>query len=154
MDWNKMKQGTKVMTNKQWNKRTEVIKRRYAKRILAKLTAIQTLLRAEGHITDEPAESCDDYRWSLLVDADKKMQNGIDITIQICESPEYDGTFAGITFRLDIVEFGGRILGEFSPYNWTEQVWVSITDREAIETRFRLLEDANISTIPDLIANP
>jgi hypothetical protein len=135
----------------------DAIRERYATRILGILTVIQSHLREAGFETDDPCDmSCDDYRWSLLVYRDGEPGNlsdaDVDITLEIAESLQFEGTEDGINFSIHVVETGGRILGTLCPYNYTPDVWVDAGDLDAIEARFRLVEDADHESIVELIA--
>jgi hypothetical protein len=133
------------------------IRERYASRIIGILTVIQSHLRGAGFETDDPCEmSSDDYRWSLLVYRDGTPGNlsdaDVDITLEIAESLQFEGTEDGINFSIHVVETGGRILGTLCPYNYTPDVWVDAGDSDAIEVRFKLVEDAHHESIVELIA--
>jgi hypothetical protein len=52
---------------------------------------------------------------------------------------------------VDIVEYSGAIIGGLCPYNYTDQVWVTLDDIAAIDRRFDLMMDADTSEIPALI---
>jgi hypothetical protein len=109
------------------------IKHKYQKRIMAILDRIASVLRAAGFNVEGPESwDCDDYRWVLLVDGK------VDISFKLCESEKYDGERGGVTFALDIVEVGGRIIGGLTPFSYSERCWVSRNDKEAVEERFPL----------------
>jgi hypothetical protein len=133
------------------------VKDRYAERIVRILERIRETLQDAGYQVAEPFDmTCDDYRWSMLVYVESEpegdVEDGdIDITFQIAESEQFDGTEDGINFSLDIVTVGGRILGGLTPYNYTGDVWVNLDDAEAIEQRFSILEQADPADILDLI---
>lgn len=133
----------------------EVLAKTYGERVLALLARVRDELVKEGFtIACEPGEMFgDDYRWSLLVqrpDTDDE-DNRVDITVQIAESRDYDGYDGGVSFTLDLVEWGGRILGGLAPYNYTDQCWVPMGRADEVEQRWSILEDSDVSTIPDLI---
>ena len=124
-------------------------------KMLAFLERIKTLLETDGYVVTGPHDMCDDmYAWSLTVrkfagDDDKNL---IDISLEIAEEREYDNPEGwGINFGLDITEYGGRILGGLSPYNYTPQVWVDSRDPLAVAARWRIIEDSDIGQIPDLM---
>jgi hypothetical protein len=138
----------------------EQVKDKYAARILAVMNCIRTELQDAGFTVDEPWFSDgDDYRWEMVVHladtpagAETEIHDDdVDIAFKICESQEYDGTDAGVNFALDIVEFGGRVLGGLCPFNYSEDVWVPLDSEDAIEERFRIMEQADTSAIPSLI---
>ena len=147
------------MTTATWNDRAEEIKDRYAGRIVTVLESIRAELQEAGYQVDEPADfSGDDYRWSMLVRVGSKPDeppgNGdVDITLQIAESMQFEGTADGINFSLEIVEWGGRILGGLTPYNYTPDVWVSLDDADAIEMRFSIFEEADPADIIALLGS-
>lgn len=109
------------------------------------LTAIAESLREDGWKVGEVCDmSCDDYRYSILVsqyDANPEELNedDVDITFEICESEEYDGTENGVNFAVSVVTVGGSIIGGLTPYNYTDRCWVSVGDVEAVEERFNIL---------------
>jgi hypothetical protein len=125
------------------------IKKKYRKRIMAILERIADVLRVAGFRVEGPWDlSSDDYWWSLLAHVDGVK---IDVSFKICESEQYDGERGGVNFALDIVEEGGRIIGGLTPFNYTDRCWVSRRDRQAVEERFRILEQADANDIPQLL---
>ena len=135
---------------------TEQIKDKYNDRIMAIMRRIASALKDDGHLIEGPDFwDGDDYRWTLLVhtdgEASEVSQDDIDIAFKICESEEYDGSEGGVNFALDIVEVSGRIIGGLTPFNYSDRCWVDREDAEAVEERFRILEQADEADIPALI---
>jgi len=65
---------------------------------------------------------------------------GLAVTLSMGLAFEYgDEPEDGITFRIDAVAEGGRILAQLAPYNYTPECWVSASDPEAVEERFALI---------------
>ena len=125
------------------------IKNKYEKRIMAILERIADVLRETGFGVEGPWDlSSDDYWWALLADVDGVR---VDVSFKICESEQYDGEKGGVNFTLDIVEEGGRIIGGLTPFNYTDRCWVGRKDKQAVEERFRLLEQADETDIPPLL---
>ena len=119
------------------------INRKYRPRILAILNKVAELLRSHKFQVVGPTDMADDtYAYSLFVKSRK-----IDIRFTICESEHWDGEKGGVSFQLDITEFGGRVLGGFCPLNYTDKVWVSRKDKDAVEERFKLMERMDITEI-------
>jgi len=117
----------------------EAVKDRYSDRILAILARIRDALRGAGLQCDDPeAMHCDRFEWSLGV-GPTKPRDGV-VNFSITEEPDYEGEGTGITFHLTILEDGGRVLGVFSPFNFTPDVWIDVADADAIEDRFALFE--------------
>jgi len=125
----------------------EQIKTKYEPRILVILNAMRTALNEAGHNCGESFDmSSDDYRWSMIINGDDG-SNGINISFIIAESEYWDGEENGVNFMVDVVEFGGRMLGGLCPYNYSNKVWVSRDDEDAIEERFRIFEQADPADI-------
>jgi hypothetical protein len=127
-------------------------------RARALLLRIAEVCLSAGMTADsEPIDLTDDsYRWSLRVwraGADRTNENCIDVTVEMAEAREYgdDDEPYGVNFGVDIVEWGGTVIGGLSPFNYTPEVWIDARDSSAMDERFALLERANIDSIPDLI---
>lgn len=133
------------------------VKTEYEARILAFLRQCAKACRDAGLVVTEPADmSDDDYRWAFTAyrSTDRDLDSAVDVTLQIAEAREYgDEPESGINFGLDIVEFGGRILGGFAPHNYTEQCWIDAGDAEAVESRWGLFESVDVAGVPEQITN-
>ena len=128
------------------------IVKKYQARIKRILKNIRDVIVKAGHpVTSvEFLDGDDGYSWCIFVgDLDKG--KGIDITFKLCESYQYDASDDGINFALDMVEYGGRILGSFSPYNYTKQVWVNPRNKQAVEARFCLMEQCDADGVLKII---
>jgi len=136
---------------------TEQIAKRYKRRICAVLNAIAAALRDAGYLVDDPCDlSCgDDYRITFIVhrdgDINEYSSEDIDVSLEVCASEDFDGEIGGVNFSLTVVEIGGRILGGLTPYNYTPQVWVDRKDKQAIEERFVIFEEADPDGVVELI---
>lgn len=117
---------------------TEHLKTAYEPKILAILTKVAEEARARGYDCSEPDEWTDEcYKWNAIVHPKgKDYDEGVDVSIEIAESTAYDGTDEGVSFRVDLVCYGGRILGSFAPYNYTPEVWVPHDDEDAVAARW------------------
>ena len=117
----------------------------YKAQISIILTGIAEVLREDGWKVGEVCDmSCDEYSYSILAsqyDANPEELNegDVDITFEICESEEYDGTENGVNFAVQVVTVGGSIIGGVTPYNYTDDCWVDVNDSEAVAERFGLL---------------
>lgn len=127
----------------------------YAARIIVFLKRVQTAARALGYTFRQgPYEvSYDEYRWELV---GRRPGGGpedlVDFSLTIAEAASYgDEPAEGINFAFDVVGYGGRLLGGITPYNYTPQVWVRVDDTAAVEARFRLIEEADLSTLTTLL---
>lgn len=135
----------------------EAVAVKYDERAMALLKRISAMLELHGMAVDEPFQMWDDnFRWATMVWREvgdvRDPESGVDITVEIAESQAYgDDPEYGINFGLDIVEYGGRILGGLVPYNYTDQCWVDARDEDSVEARWLLLEQADIGEIPALV---
>lgn len=123
----------------------------YDARIMTFLKRVQSAARALGYtFAQGPYEaSYDEYRWELV---GRRPGGGpedlVDFSLTIAEAAAYgDEPADGINFAFDMVGYGGQLLGGITPYNYTPQVWVRVGDTAAVEARFRLIEEANLSTL-------
>ena len=131
---------------------------KYGERAMAVLQKLADALAEAGHLVDAPAEMhCDDFRWGFAIhvdgDVEELAEEDIDVTLQICDSEDYDGTDEGIAFRVDAVEVGGSIVGGFAPYNYTDRCWVDPNDEDAVEERFTLIEEADPASFVEMIGD-
>ena len=134
----------------------EKIAKEYGPKALAILEKISKVLVDDGITIQTPPfdMSADEYRWCLIAKRNPRGKDDaiVDITIEIAEEREYDGGEGyGINFGVDIVEWGGRMLGGLTPYNYTSQCWVDARDPEAVAARWQLIEDSDTDSISSLI---
>jgi hypothetical protein len=130
------------------------LRKRYAKRIARLMKDIAGQCRAAGLFPGRAYPMTNDsYQWWLTVKRQKNDQIdvAVDIIFTICESEEYDVVENGVNFSIDIVECGGRILGGFTPYNYTDKCWIDLSDLPEIDERFNSMLEADITSIPNLI---
>lgn len=124
---------------------TEFLKKGYEKRVLAFLFSIAKVLSKNGYQVDEPSDMSDvEYSWTMPF-RDNHMAGSIDFTI--VESSVREGTKDGVAFSMSIVEDGGRLLGELTPFNYYNELWIPLDKTEEIEERFSMIE----STDPDSV---
>lgn len=133
----------------------EEIAKEYEPRILALLESMRGALQEEECLSVSEPSELGDYRWSILVQrvgATQDLHNDdVDVSVQICESEEYDGSENGVNFAVDVVTVGGAILGGLTPYNYTDQCWVSRDDSDAVAERFDCIADADLGGLCDLV---
>ena len=129
----------------------------YIPRIKTMLDEVRKEALERGFQCDEPYDMTDEeVRWNVLVrpaDAKPEDEVGVDVSITILESEACDGTEGGCNFGLDMVEYGGVIVGGMVPYNYTEHVWVPRKDEGAVERRWVIFNDGfSASAIVDEIS--
>lgn len=126
----------------------ERVQRIYDRSLRAKMEAALNVARgkfvADGYTVRGPYDLSDDtFRWAITVEGNG-LTEAIDVTIEIAESLAYDGSTDGVNVGLSLVEYGGRIVGDLTPYNYTPEVWVDIRDHAGIHERMRIIEGACI----------
>jgi hypothetical protein len=134
----------------------EKVAEAYKPLAMALLRKIRIILENENLITHDPFDMSDDmYRWVMVVHrhpGDHAADDGVDITVEIAEKRDYGNPEGfGINFGVGIVEYGGLILGGIAPYNFTPQCWVDSRDDKAVKARWKLIENADYSGLPDMI---
>ena len=138
---------------------TKPIADKYNARIRSILGDMRKDLIQQGFkVTQVWFDEGDDYRWFFLanprIDPSQAEDNQtVDLSIRISESEAFEGTDEGINFSFSAVECGGRIIGDFTPHNFTPQVWVSLDNEEAIEARFCEFESCDFSTVGQMISD-
>lgn len=117
----------------------------YVPRIKTMLDEVREEALERGFHCDESYEMTDEeIRWNVLVrpaGAKPGDEIGVDVSITILESEPSDGTEGGCNFALEMVEYGGVIVGGFIPYNFTEHVWVRRDDENAVATRWSVFNE-------------
>lgn len=123
----------------------EEIKDKYKERIEKCMNTLRATLIAMGYnVSELDFYDCDSSSWRMLLHVDDG--EDVDISFTIAESEQYDGSDNGVNFMSDFVETGGHMLGGMCPYNYTDKCWVSRDDADAVEERFKLMEDAITNT--------
>lgn len=142
----------------QRNALIEGIKVEYSDRAITVLNEIKAVCERAGMPCDEPGPMHDDtYRWAMSVwrtEADKQegYEKCIDVWLEIAEAHEYgDEPDDGVNFGISITEWGGRILGDLTPHNYTDECWVAASDADAVEERWLEIENAGFDNVPFLI---
>lgn len=135
-----------------YNDVIDALAKRYAPEAFKLLDNAREILQGAGFYVGPPFDLTDDhYSWSMIV-AREDGHDSVDITVQMAEAAEYgDDPPYGVNFGLDIVEYGGRILGGLSPFNYTPECWVDGKDDAAVAERWQVLADADLSNLPGML---
>jgi len=100
--------------------------------------------------TDPEDRSCDsDVRWGMDYAVDDTTGVGVDVEAHLSE--ECDGSSAGVNVGLHIVAFGGQIIGQCTPHNYTDLCWVRRNDLAAVGARMAELECVDVSGVQSMI---
>lgn len=130
---------------------------RYGDRCIAILTELRKILIDQGMFATEPLDdSNDEYRWTIGVWRTPEQgspEDSIDVAITLEEAAEYgdDEHPFGMSWSLVASEYNGGIPAELRPYNYTPEVWIDGRDDQAVEERFKLIEDSDLDDIPRLL---
>lgn len=126
----------------------------YGPRALALLDRLRDLLIANGWTVSETFNLTDsEYEWSMVgqLPGTDHEEAQVDFRIEVAEARQYDGEPEdGINFGLEAVMFGGRPVGGFTPYNFTSKVWVHANDPDAVEERWLLIENMDLTGFLEL----
>lgn len=147
------------MSGDEYDKVIDAIYAEYAPKMQAVLDNVRSLLVNEmgWWAGDSYDLSDEEYEWRFSAaptEANQGDDPAIDVSLTLGEARVFgdeDRAPFGVSFRLDIVGYGGRIIGGFAPYNYTDQCWVDGSDADAVAERWQLVEDADLSSIPALI---
>lgn len=119
-----------------------------------KMKAMLEELRAEAverGLTAHPLVDMTDeeYAWRLdLTPPNGEEDDGVSVTLSIAEAavhgdaPGEDPESNGVNFSLIMVGDGGSIVGGLTPFNYTPDVWVPVTDHEGVAARWRIFDNA------------
>ena len=115
----------------------------YGPKLKAVATNVYNELKARDWEVSEPCEmNYDTYSWNLqyfpLGQTD--IDSSIDISFEMLDAVDYGGTENGMSFVVNMVEYGGRIVGGFHPYNYTDMCWVDPRNNSAVECRWDIFE--------------
>jgi len=75
-------------------------------------------------------------------------EDSIDISFQLADSGPYEGIDEGtegwgVNIMVDIVHYGGEILGGFTPYNYTSEVWTDQVDE--LKSRLTMIDPMSLA---------
>lgn len=135
---------TVTMTEERYASRVErVYERVLRERMIACLRKLREAFEVAGYEVSGPFDLSDDcYRWYILVEG-KGLAEAVDLTVELAESLGYEGTLAGVNVGLDIVAYGGAVLGGLCPYNYTDECWASLSDLHEVSRRMQIIEEAD-----------
>lgn len=138
--------------------RVEALVGKYEPRILAVLGNVRevfvgggwTLLGKPYHMLDE------EHSWWVTflppgAAPGEVRDDAVDVRFEVNEQCVHDADGEGVTFRVDVTRYGGAVLGELSPGNYTEECWLSLDDPGAIEERFKIFERADPGEVVALV---
>lgn len=147
-----------------YEQRINALAKRYDKRIRKILANVKETFLAAGwqprgnvnHMSDDSEHSWDvafiprqlGLPWKP---GDNAPDGAVWVTVQLGEQREHEGEGSGVTFHINVNGIGGLVLGGITPGNYTEDCWLKLSDKDAIEERFKILEDADPAEILDLL---
>lgn len=116
---------------------------KYGPKIQKLLEIICSEAKERGYECTSPIDMSDDtYRWAVAVSPPgAETEDSVDVSVEIATSEAYDGTPGGLNFSMNVVSYEGEMLGGLTPYNYTDEVWVSMSDPDAVEERWRLFDN-------------
>lgn len=132
---------------------SERLARAYEPKAIAFLNRIRALCADHAIITLEPADnSADEWVWSTAAWLDGRKGEAVEIKVSMQEEREFEGGDGwGFTFVLSLIGWGGEVLGEVAPFNFTPYVWVDGRVEEALDDRWQEVESCNIDGLPNIL---
>lgn len=130
------------------------IKKIYEPKIRAVLKDIATACKQAGLESEEPWDMTDEeFEWHVGVYWKDGSRPFCDVSITITQNEVRGDEPDGVNFMLNVVEKGGKILGGVCPYNYSDEIWVSRRDKEAVEARWQEFMDAfDANSVAELFA--
>lgn len=134
------------MTEQQHEKAVDRIHTKYKARMLAFLKRIGKACKKLGIKADAPFEMADDEYayWMTVRYPGADQDDSLDMQLYLVDSLAREGSLDGVSFSLMSAMYSGVIDGpSLSPSNYTEGLWIPVTDAEAIKERWQIFEDAD-----------
>lgn len=132
----------------------EEICQAYKDRILSLLKQIRDILLEDDLLVTSPKEMEEGWH-ELIIFVKGKLgpvdEEDIAIEVRVLSSDERDGRKGGANFALYIRTIGGRLIGSLVPFENSKRFWVKREKPLAIEERFHFLEDADYTTVPEMM---
>jgi len=119
------------------------VRQEYEPKIREILDGICKEARDRGYHCDGVDDVTDEeYQWSLFITpSEDDEERGVDISVTIVEAVvRGDDPEDGIAFSMDVVGRGGEIIGGFTPYNYGPDLWVSMSDEDAVDERWEIFD--------------
>lgn len=118
----------------------------YKPLIEALLDQIGKRLTAHGlQVSNIVDLSTDDYQWSMVVrNPGAPNEHSVDFEVEIVEQRLHEGQGWGVSFRLGLRGWGGLVISDFAPHNYTRNWVVNSRDPEAVAARW-----AEFATVGD-----
>lgn len=121
----------------------------YRKKFLQLLARIGEVFQARGWRVEEPWEASDEeYSFALPVYLGNV---ACDVQLYLVESLCREGSLDGVAFSLNLGAPCGHVIGVMTPYNYSEELWVPVTDTEAVLERWRLFEELEAEDVVDVL---
>jgi hypothetical protein len=140
------------VNEEQFSAKVDELGSHYMPLMLARLDQLGEILGRHGY-DPRPAYDMTDEQYSawLTVHLPDDDEPVFDVSITLEESRTYGDELDGIAFGLGIVEYGGLIIGDLQPYNYTKSVWVCVDDSDEIARRWSLIDQCDDHEIAALI---
>lgn len=65
----------------------------------------------------------------------------VEIVAQLMDSMDWANIRGGASFNVNVLSYGGELVGGFTPFLFADSQWVPIIDEAQIEARMKLLEE-------------
>lgn len=114
----------------------------YREAFRAKLSEIAGDFTEDGWTVDgEPFDSSDEeYEMGISLSS---YGRSADVRITLVESLCRSGSLEGVAFSLDLGAQCGHVIGGLTPFNYSEDLWIPVGDREGIAERWQIIADTD-----------
>ncbi len=150
---------TPDLTDEQLTDKLEEVRLKYEERLTKVLFAVKEELERFAWFCSTIFR-IDESESSILVSRDKAHTErdaafdaqDIEITARILDSRYWEGNVrGGVAFAVDADTYNGESIGGYVPYNYTEMLWVPVTDEYQVEQRMKMIERVNPMSMVQLL---
>lgn len=76
-----------------------------------------------------------------------------DVRITMVESLCREGSLDGVAFSMDLGATCGHVIGEMTPFNYSEDLWIPVSDVAVIAERWELIRDSDGHEVDNVMGN-
>lgn len=132
----------------------EATVKRLTPRVEALIESLREALSEAGYDPSMPDWMYGNFYGTFFV-SPKDGTEAVDVSFQFVDGRadadgDGDGEQGTVALSLDVTSEEGRMLGGMTPYNYSEDLWVDMTDDEAVDERMSLFEQASVESFVEL----
>lgn len=90
-----------------------------------------------GYPVQGPTEQNDNgLQFSFVVQHGDTPEDSVDVIFTMMDGKDYDGSENAVNFSLELIEYGGQVVGCFIPRNYSDDCWVKADNGPAVASRW------------------